>query len=124
MTPQLNRLLQEIKDHIVNNLGNTLSVAVICKTFFISKSILQDQFKEQYHLSVYAFILRERMDKARMLLVSNDAPVKSVAKECGYKKVRSFNKAFKNKTGLSPDQYRKENARQSIIRKVRTKVTP
>lgn len=100
-------LLQQIREFIDGNFQREMPVAFICRHFSINKTKLQELFRERFGSSLHAYILQQRMEKAAVLLRETDEPVKSIAVQCGYKKVRSFNKAFKGRTGLSPDQYRK-----------------
>lgn len=100
-------MLLQIREHIVGNLHREMPVTLICKYFFVNKTKLQQQFRTYYGASLHAFILERRMEKGAVLLQETEDPVKLIAGQCGYKKVRSFNKAFKGHWQLSPDQYRK-----------------
>jgi len=109
MTQQEAGLLVQVRQYIHTNLHRPIPIASICREFHINKTKLQGQFREGIGLSLHAFMLHERMEKAGALLQETDAPVKHIAWQCGYRKVRSFNKAFKNHWQLSPDRYRKRN---------------
>lgn len=100
-------LLRQIRAHLDSNLQRQMPVTLICRYFCINKTKLQQQFRVCYGSSLHAFILQRRMEKAAILLQETEDPVKLIAGQCGYKKVRSFNKAFKGHWQLSPDQYRK-----------------
>lgn len=100
-------LLRQIREYIGANLHRGLPVPLICKYFCINKTKLQQQFRTCYGTSLHAYILQRRMEKAAILLQETEDPVKLIAGQCGYKKVRSFNKTFKGHWRLSPDQYRK-----------------
>jgi AraC-like DNA-binding protein len=100
-------LLLQIREFIDGNFHREMPVAFICRHFSINKTKLQELFRENFGTSLHAYMLQQRMEKAAILLRETDEPVKSIAGQCGYKKVRSFNKAFKGRMGLSPDQYRK-----------------
>jgi AraC-like DNA-binding protein len=100
-------LLLQIREYIDSNLRQAMPVTFICKHFSINKTKLQQQFRECFGTSLHAFILQRRLEKAAILLRETEEPVKFIAGQCGYKKVRSFNKAFKGRWRLSPDQYRK-----------------
>ncbi|HWK03182.1 MAG TPA: AraC family transcriptional regulator [Puia sp.] len=100
-------LLHQIREFILDNLHRPIPVTLICKHFAINKTKLQEQFRECFGTSLHAFILQRRLDKSVILLRETDEPVKYIAGICGYKKVRSFNKAFKGRWHLSPDQFRK-----------------
>jgi len=100
-------LLCQISNFIKDNLHRPIPVPLICKHFAINKTKLQQQFRACFGTSIHAFILQRRLDKAVILLRETDEPVKYIAGLCGYRKVRSFNKAFKVRWRLSPDQFRK-----------------
>ncbi|MDO6430557.1 AraC family transcriptional regulator [Flavitalea sp. BT771] len=100
-------LLLQVRAYIDSNLHRKLPVAALCREFNTNKTSLQKNFREYSGLPLHAFLLQSRMEKAEALLRETDHPVKFVAVECGYKKVRSFNKAFKGWRQLSPATYRK-----------------
>jgi AraC-like DNA-binding protein len=101
-------LLLQVQDFIDSNLHRPLPIATLCRHFHINRNSLQDQFREAVGCSIHAFMLRQRMHRAARRLRESDDPVKHVAWDCGYRNVRSFNKAFKNRWRLSPDRYRKK----------------
>ena len=99
--------VQHVRDYIGDHLHMDLPVSVICRVFNTNKTSLQQRFRKYCGLSLHAFMLQRRMEKAAMLLRQTDHPVKFIAWQCGYKKVHSFNKAFKLHWRLSPGSYRK-----------------
>jgi AraC-like DNA-binding protein len=107
MTQRDAGLLMQVREYINANLHREIPVSSICKGFNINKTKLQECFREYYGVSIHACLLQQRMERAKVLLMETEDPVKYVALQCGYKKVRSFNKAFKNKWKISPDPYRK-----------------
>jgi AraC-like DNA-binding protein len=49
------------------------------------------------------------MEKAGRLLRETHDPIKYVAMQCGYRRVHSFNKAFKGYAQVSPGTYRRHS---------------
>ncbi|WP_431217621.1 helix-turn-helix domain-containing protein [Puia sp. P3] len=47
--------------------------------------------------------------------MASDAPVAEVAYNCGYNTVSNFNKLFKEATGLTPGQFRKNSVAGKIL---------
>jgi AraC-like DNA-binding protein len=121
-------LLLQVRAYIDSNLHRNLPVAALCREFNTNKTSLQERFRAYSGLSLHAFLLQSRMEKAEFLLRQTDDPVKYIAMQCGYRKVHSFNKAFKAYWRLSPGAYRKYNlftameVQRGEIR-VRSKVT-
>lgn len=107
MTQRDAGLLLQVREYINNNLHREIPVSSICKGFHINKTKLQECFREYFGVSIHACLLHDRMERAKVLLRETEEPVKYIAMQCGYKKVRSFNKAFKNKCKVSPDPWRK-----------------
>lgn len=107
MTQRDAGLLLQVREYINNNLHREMPVSLICRGFNINKTKLQERFRERFGISIHACLLLDRMERAKVLLTETEDSVKYIAMQCGYKKVRSFNKAFKNKWKVSPDPYRK-----------------
>lgn len=51
-----------------------------------------------------------RVEDAKRLLRETDAPVKTVASEVGFNALPSFNRVFKDMTGVTPSEFRKARA--------------
>jgi len=119
----------QVRDYIDSNLHRNLPIAALCKEFNTNKTSLQERFRAHSGLSLHAFLLQSRMEKAEFLLRETDDPVKYIAMQCGYRKVHSFNKAFKAYWRLSPGTYRKHMLSTAIklqcenVVGVRSKVT-
>ena len=111
-------LLLQVRAYIDSNLHRNLPVATLCREFNTNKTSLQERFREYSGLSLHAFLQHRRMEKAAILLRQTDDPVKWVAFQCGYRKVHSFNKAFKTYWRTSPGIYR------SKVTLMLPKVTP
>ena len=61
-------------------------------------------------MSYRAFLGSTRAEHARVMLIKTTQSVLEIALECGYPNVRSFQRHFKELSGLSPTEYRKEIA--------------
>lgn len=56
--------------------------------------------------SLTQLLNERRVDDARRLLAQTQAPVKTVAEECGFNSLASFNRVFKEIAGCPPGTYR------------------
>lgn len=54
-------------------------------------------------------MIKTKVEKAKMLLVSTDLSISDIAYACGYENVEHFCRQFKRASGRTPKQYRKEN---------------
>jgi AraC-like DNA-binding protein len=66
-----------------------------------------------FNQNFYDFVNTYRIDEAKKLLTdsykSNKVPILTIAYNCGFNSKSSFNRIFKQKTGLTPSEYRKQN---------------
>lgn len=102
-------LLLQVKAYIYSNLHRPLSISKLCQEFNTNKTSLQERFSIHFGVSLHAFLQQIRMEKAVGLLRETDDPIKCVAMQCGYRKVHSFNKAFKVYAKTSPGDYRRHS---------------
>lgn len=54
------------------------------------------------------YVLSLRMEEAKQMLETSDAPIDAVAGEVGYTEPAAFRRVFKRATGISPLQYRQK----------------
>ena len=72
----------------------------------ISRKYLFVVFKKHVGISPKEYILDYRMRRAKDFLADPSLPVGSIAYSVGYKDPLTFSKIFKQRTGLSPSDYR------------------
>jgi transcriptional regulator GlxA family with amidase domain len=76
----------------------------------LSERTLHRRFMELTDASPQQFILRRRMERARMLLETTTQSIKAVARAVGYEDDSSFRKAFRKLTAVTPQEYRARRA--------------
>ena len=52
------------------------------------------------------FLHHYRLQEASARLVGEDLPILTIALECGYGSIGPFNRAFKQRMGMTPSEYR------------------
>lgn len=98
----------EVIKYIRENLNDDLSVSVLCKKFYLSKSEIYKITKNYMPEGVAAFIKNERIKKAADMLAYTDKPVWKIAEEVGFSDVDYFLRVFKHEKGMPAAKYRKE----------------
>ena len=101
---RMQKLLQYINEHY----GEDLSLDKLAASANISKSECLRCFKKSVQITPYKYLTEYRLSKAAELLKNTDAPIGNIADSVGFRQVSHFGKCFKEKTGLSPRDYRKE----------------
>jgi AraC-like DNA-binding protein len=101
------RLLEEIKSYMLDNLQNPITIAFLAKRFGTNKATLSKGFKKQFGIPIHQFLIDERMKRATELLLEN-IPIQDIAILVGYVDKCSFGKAFSIYFGKSPSAYKKD----------------
>lgn len=65
-------------------------------------------FAREVNMTPMEFLQSARIDHARQLLETSDAPLKTVAYKSGFGSVRHMRFLFSEKLGLTPAQYREQ----------------
>ncbi|OZI12880.1 AraC family transcriptional regulator [Bacillaceae bacterium SAS-127] len=100
--------VKKAKELIINNLESPPSVAALAAELNVTIYKLQQAFKNHTGSTVYDFIKRTKMDKARSLLESTNMSVMEIANEIGYDNPSKFASTFKQIYSFTPLQYRKQ----------------
>ncbi|WP_106769194.1 AraC family transcriptional regulator [Paenibacillus faecalis] len=87
---------------IENNYSQRISVMDIARFVGLDRTYLSGLFKSQLGLSLQAFLLEYRMNRAKELLQNKELSISDISRSVGYIDPFLFSKMFKKVTGLSP----------------------
>lgn len=93
-------------NYIERNYQNNITIEDLCNRLGITRSYLTKLFKEELHSAPYEYLVNLRINKASSLLKLTSLPVKQISNMVGYHDPFVFSKLFKQKTGVSPKDYR------------------
>ena len=102
------RMVFDICDHIHKHYDQELHMEDLSRTFLISKTQLYYLFKEVLGTTTNEYIAEYRIARAKDLLLNSPQSVEFISQMVGYSTLSSFSRAFKNRTGCSPFQYRRQ----------------
>lgn len=86
-----------------------ISVNELSKMAAMSPSKLKVSFKKLYQLPIYQYYQKQRMGKAKAMLLSRKYTIKEVAEEVGFYNINHFTKAFRNFFGQLPHEVAPSN---------------
>jgi AraC-like DNA-binding protein len=72
-----------------------------------SETVISRVINEHFGKSLPQLLNEHRIADAKRLLTDTDAPVRVVAEQVGFNSLPSFNRVFKEMTGVAPSQFRK-----------------
>jgi AraC-like DNA-binding protein len=91
-----------------------ISIEQIAEELQVSYSWFRKAFKVYTGMAPGQYLLQLRVDKAKMLLSDHHKTIKEIAYDLGFESAFYFSKIFKQKTGVSPEMYRKNLETQLI----------
>jgi len=100
----------QVREVIELHLFSNLKLEELAKLCNLSLSSFKREFKKEFDDSPTNYINNRRLDKAKELLSLSDIPVSEIAYEIGFKDSLYFTRLFRNKVGVPPTTYRKNNA--------------
>lgn len=99
---------------IDQNFHNDITVADIADSCKIHRNYLCRIFREHIGISPQEFLITFRLRKAVQLLRTTKLSIKDIGNAVGYPNQLHFSRAFKNVYGMSPKQWRSEQALASL----------
>src|SRR5574341_25796 len=100
------------------NFCYNLSLDEFARLCHRSLSSFKRDFQKHFNVSPGKWLLTRRLEYSALLLKNSDLSITQIVFECGFEDVSHFSRAFKEKFGLSPINFRKEvtaNNRQPAL---------
>ena len=101
-------MLSELRAELHSSAGQFRSVAQLAERANLSPSHFQQLYKQQFGISCYEDLLSAKMKTAQYYLGATMLTVKEIAALCGYDNELCFMHRFKERTGLTPTEYRRK----------------
>ncbi|WP_226036633.1 response regulator [Aquibacillus saliphilus] len=105
---QENKLFDEIRSFIIQNIDQYLTLNIVAEHFFYNPSYLSRLFKTKLDKNYLTFVTEVRIDYAQQCLEDPNHSISEVCEMSGYKNYKHFVKLFKSVTHLTPTEYRKQ----------------
>lgn len=86
--------------------SNKIRISDIANHLGVNRSYLSTLFKREMNVSPQEFLINYRLGKAAVMLTETKSPIGDIATAVGYSDALAFSKAFRQKYGVSPSQYR------------------
>ena len=94
------------------NLNTNVNIEQLAGELHVGYSYFRQMFRKYTGVSPSQYHLSLRIQKAKDLLVSTDQSFKEIAIDLGFESYFYFSRIFKDKTGKSPMDFRKEHHQQ------------
>ena len=100
--------LRRIKEFVDAKIEDELTLCEMAQAVELSTAYFSRMFRKSTGESPHQFLLRQRLERAKMMLRSADGRVMDVAVACGFKSQQHFAQAFRRVCGVCPKEYRQE----------------
>ena len=103
-------VLRRVRDRIDREYAQPLDVEALARGAHMSAGHLSRQFRLAYCESPYSYLMTRRIERAMALLRRGELSVTEVCFEVGCSSLGTFSTRFSELVGMSPSQYRREEA--------------
>lgn len=100
-------LYQQIVSYISRHYTENISLKSIAKRFGYNEKYLSFALHKLTGINVRKLISLYRINKAKELLSIPQKDVSEIALNCGFSAINTFNRVFKQLTGVTPSEFRK-----------------
>src|ERR1700719_4763695 len=100
--------LRRIRELVHAKMEDELSLDEMAQSVGLSTAHFARMFRKSTGQTPHQFVLRRRLERAKLMLRAPDARVLDVAVACGFKTQQHFAQVFRDVWGVSPTEYRQE----------------
>lgn len=91
------------------NISSIYCVSDIVNQLPCSRRSLEINFKKVMNSTIHEYIVDEKLNRAKNLLLTTNDSIKIICSECGFNSLQRFHSSFLKKYNMSPKQYRLSN---------------
>ncbi|NEZ54429.1 helix-turn-helix transcriptional regulator [Adonisia turfae] len=99
--------LKLVKDYINDNLSHELCLDGLAKVTRLSRYHFSRAFKQSMGITPHQYIIQQRVERAKQLLLQNQMTIADIALACGFTHQSHLNRHFKGLTGVTPKNFLK-----------------
>lgn len=106
-TSESQSVVGRVKEYINSHLSEEITRNSMAKIVYLNSDYLARLFKKETGQSLGAYLQDRRIHEAKKLLVQTNIQVNEIAQRVGYDNFSYFSHTFREKTGVTPNEYRK-----------------
>ena len=100
------RRVLKVKDYISNHYTDDLRLEDLASMVGMTPSAFSRFFKQHTSRNLQDYIIDVRLGKAARMLVDTTSGISEICYACGFNNISNFNRAFKNRRGYTPRDFR------------------
>ena len=111
-----NDLTMRIISYIQDNLRSEITLQDVADHLGYSYFYISKRIRQTFHVPFTTLLSQYRVAEAKMLLDTGKYTISQAALASGFGSIRTFNRIFRNLTGLTPSQYLAQPSHLEILR--------
>jgi two-component system response regulator YesN len=108
---QETKVIENIREYVKDHLRKDIKLQELAEHVALNKTYMCTVFKQETNMTIWNYIVLERMNLAREKLLNSTDKIYEIANFVGYEDVNYFSTLFRKHFGLSPLDYRKRALR-------------
>lgn len=98
--------LKKLTVYIQEHISELIQIEQLANIVNMSKFYFLKEFKQFTAITPYQYILRQKINHSKKLLIDTTDPITSIALDLGFNDASHFSKTFKQHEGISPKKFR------------------
>lgn len=103
-------VFEQAKLYLEENYAQSNPVRPLADSLGVTRASLYERFKRRMGISPQQFVMQKRLDAACLALSEEGMSLDEIAVSCGLRDKSYFSRVFKQKYGISPGSYRREQS--------------
>ena len=102
-------IVERIKKYVALHIDQEISREDIANAVFLNKDYMARIFKQETGISIAAYVQQEKLQLASVLIAKTTTSISGIASQVGYSSFSHFSRVFRQFTGVTPMEYRKQH---------------
>jgi AraC family transcriptional regulator len=99
--------VKRVTEYVERHLNETITVVDLSMMVKLSRSHFCRAFRARLNVSPHGFIVQRRVDRSQQLMRSTNAPLASIAADCGFSDQAHFSRVYRKVVGITPGIWRR-----------------
>lgn len=99
-------LVLKVANYVVAHITEPLTTEQIADALYLSRPYLSSRFHKEAGRTVYSFIMDEKIEEAKRLILYSGRSISSISQYLGFSSLGHFSSLFKKNTGYYPTEFR------------------
>ena len=100
--------VMDVREYLDRHFAEHISLDDLAARYYINKYYLTRVFREQFGMSITAYLQSVRITYAKQQLRFSEKSVEEIGLECGLGSLNYFSRVFRKVEGVSPTEYRRQ----------------